>query len=90
VQAALVTRLEQATAAVDSVKTRLAESQAERKKIEADVAAIQTRLSKYKGQLTELKTNKEYQTMQHEIAVAESAIRSHETASSSTWKTPKT
>ena len=77
-QEALATRLGQATAAVEGVKQRLAESQAERKKIEAEVATIQTRLSKYKGQLTELKTNKEYQTMQHEIAVAESAIRSHE------------
>jgi len=78
VQEALVTRLERAAAAVDAVKQRLATSQHERKKIEADVAAIQTRLSKYKGQLTELKTNKEYQTMLHEIATAEQAIRSHE------------
>lgn len=78
VQDALATRLEQATAAVAAVKERLAASQAERKKIEAEVATIQTRLSKYKGQLTELKTNKEYQTMQHEIQVAEQAIRSHE------------
>ena len=78
VQEALVTRLGQATTAVETVKQRLAESQADRKKIEADVAAIQTRLSKYKGQLTELKTNKEYQTMQHEIATAEQAIRSLE------------
>lgn len=77
-QEALATRLEQATAAVAAVKARLAESQSERKKIEAEVAAIQTRLSKYKGQLLELKTNKEYQTMQHEIQVAEEAIRSHE------------
>ena len=77
-QEALATRLEQATAAVEAVKQRLAESQTERKKIEAEVATIQTRLSKYKGQLTELKTNKEYQTMQHEIEVAEEAIRSHE------------
>jgi predicted nucleic acid-binding Zn-ribbon protein len=78
VQDALVARLGQATAAAEAVKQRLAESQAERKKIEAEVAAIQIRLSKYKGQLTELKTNKEYQTMQHEIATAEQAIRSLE------------
>jgi predicted nucleic acid-binding Zn-ribbon protein len=78
VQEALATRLGQATAAVETVKQRLAESLAERKKIEADVATIQTRLSKYKGQLTELKTNKEYQTMLHEIATAEQAIRSLE------------
>jgi predicted nucleic acid-binding Zn-ribbon protein len=78
VQDALAARLEQATAAVEAIKERLATSQAERKKIEAEVAAVQIRLSKYKGQLTELKTNKEYQTMQKEIATAEEAIRSHE------------
>ncbi len=78
VQEALALRLEEATVAVDAAKQRLATSQSERKAIENEVATIQTRLSKYKGQLTELKTNKEYQTMQHEIAVAEEAIRSHE------------
>jgi uncharacterized protein len=78
VQDALAARLAQAAAAVETAKQKLAASQAERKKLEADVAAIQTRLSKYKGQLTELKTNKEYQTMQHEIATAEEAIRSLE------------
>lgn len=78
VQDALATRLEQATAAVVAVKQRLAESQTQRKAIETEVATIQTRLSKYKGQLLELKTNKEYTTMLHEIATAEVAIRSHE------------
>jgi predicted nucleic acid-binding Zn-ribbon protein len=78
VQGALAARLEQTIAAVAAVKERLATSQTERKKIEAEVSAIQTRLSKYKGQLLDLKTNKEYQTMQHEIATAEEAIRSHE------------
>jgi len=78
VQEALNTRLEQATAAVASVKERLAASLHERKTIENEVAVIQIRLSKYKGQLTELKTNKEYQTMQKEIATAEEAIRSQE------------
>ena len=78
VQTALAARLERATAAVAAVKDRLAANQQDRKKIEAEVASIQTRLSKYKGQLLELKTNKEYQTMLHEIATAEAAIRSHE------------
>ena len=77
-QEALAARLEQATAAVAAAKQRLAASQTERKTIETEVAAIQTRLSKYKGQLLELKTNKEYTTMLHEIAIAEEAIRSHE------------
>jgi predicted nucleic acid-binding Zn-ribbon protein len=78
VQEALSARLEHAAAAVDTAKKRLADNQSERKKIEAEVTGIQTRLSKYKGQLLELKTNKEYQTMQHEIAMAEEAIRSQE------------
>jgi uncharacterized protein len=78
VQTALAARLERATADVAAVKERLGANQHDRKKIEAEVATIQTRLSKYKGQLLELKTNKEYQTMQHEIAMAETAIRSHE------------
>jgi predicted nucleic acid-binding Zn-ribbon protein len=78
IQHALDERLAGQSAAVDAVKGRLAASQAARKAIENEVASIQTRLSKYKGQLLELKTNKEYQTMQHEIATAEAAIRSHE------------
>jgi uncharacterized protein len=78
VQTALAARLERATADVAAVKERLGANQHDRKKIEAEIATIQTRLSKYKGQLLELKTNKEYQTMQHEIAMAETAIRSHE------------
>ena len=78
VQEALAARLEQANAAVAAAKQRLAASLTERKAIENEVAAIQARLSKYKGQLLELKTNKEYTTMLHEIATAESAIRSHE------------
>ena len=78
VQEALAARLEQATAAVADARHRLAASQTERKAIETEVVTIQTRLSKYKGQLLELKTNKEYTTMLHEIQVAEAAIRSHE------------
>ena len=78
VQTALAARLDRASAAVAAVKERLALNTADRKKIEAEIASVQTRLSKYKGQLLELKTNKEYQTMLHEIATAEAAIRSHE------------
>ena len=35
-------------------------------------------MSKFKGQLMEVKTNKEYQAMQHEIAAAEQGVREHE------------
>ena len=39
---------------------------------------MQGRLSKYKGQLMEVKTNKEYQAMQHEIQAAEQLVRDQE------------
>jgi predicted nucleic acid-binding Zn-ribbon protein len=78
-QQALDTRLEKATAAVDAVKQRMAANQAARRDIEKDLAAVQGRLSKYKNQLMEVKTNKEYQAMQKEMAVAEEEISTQET-----------
>ena len=78
-QAALEARLAERTAAVDAVKTRIAACQTARRDIEKDLAAIQGRLSKYKNQLMEVKTNKEYQAMQKEMSVAEHEIGEHET-----------
>ena len=78
VQQALDTRLADQQAAVVDVKGRLADTQTARREIEKDVAALQSRLSRYKDQLMEVKTNKEYQAMQKEIATAEEAVRSHE------------
>jgi len=78
-QAALDARLAERTASVDAVKARIAASQAARRDIEKDLAAVQGRLSKYKNQLMEVKTNKEYQAMQKEMSVAEQEISDHET-----------
>jgi predicted nucleic acid-binding Zn-ribbon protein len=78
-QQALDTRLERATAAVDAVKQRVAVNQVARREIEKDLAVVQGRLSKYKNQLMEVKTNKEYQAMQKEMAVAEEEISTQET-----------
>jgi predicted nucleic acid-binding Zn-ribbon protein len=78
-QAALDARLAERTAAVDSVKARIAACQAARRDIEKDLAVVQGRLSKYKNQLMEVKTNKEYQAMQKEMSVAEQEISDHET-----------
>jgi predicted nucleic acid-binding Zn-ribbon protein len=63
---------------VAGVKERIAANRAARQEIEKDLAAVQTRLSKYKDQLMAVKTNKEYQAMQTEISVAEQAVRSQE------------
>jgi predicted nucleic acid-binding Zn-ribbon protein len=61
----------QGAAAVAAAKTHQTNSQTERRTIEKDLAAVQGRLSKYKDQLMAVKTNKEYQAMQHEIATAQ-------------------
>jgi len=79
VQAGLDARLAERTAAVDAVKARIAASQAARRDIERDLAAVQARLSKFKNQLMEVKTNKEYQAMQKEMSVAEQEISDEET-----------
>ena len=78
-QAAFAARLTAAAAAVDSVKARIAAMQAARRDIEKDLAAVQARLSKFKNQLMEVKTNKEYQAMQKEMSVAEQEISDQET-----------
>lgn len=77
-QQALESRSAERAAAVQAVKDRIAATNATRREIEKEVAAVQTRLSKYKDQLMAVKTNKEYQAMQTEIATAEGLVRSHE------------
>ena len=74
-QAALEARLTSKAADVDDAKARLAENQAARRDLEKDLAAVQTRLSNYKNQLMAVKTNKEYQAMQTEIATAEQEVQ---------------
>jgi len=77
-RAVLEERLTALTSALASVKERIAASQAARRDIEKDLAAVQGRLSKYKDQLMEVKTNKEYHAMQTEIGAAEQLVRSQE------------
>jgi uncharacterized protein len=72
------TRLGAAQAAVDSVKQRLKDNQDARRTLEKDVAVYQGRLTKFKDQLSAVKTNREYQAMQHEIATAQSDLGSVE------------
>lgn len=76
--AALEDRLAERRAALADVRSRIESSQAARREIEKELASVQVRLSKYKGQLMEVKTNKEYQAMQHEIQAAEKVVREYE------------
>jgi predicted nucleic acid-binding Zn-ribbon protein len=71
-------RLEAAGSQVADAKARLAENQNARRAVEKDVALQQGRLSKFRDQLMEVKTNREYQAMQHEIAVAQNEVKALE------------
>jgi predicted nucleic acid-binding Zn-ribbon protein len=77
-QAAFDARVEERNSAVAAVKERASANAAARREIEKELAVVQGRLSKFKDQLMAVKTNKEYQAMQHEIATAEQGVREHE------------
>jgi predicted nucleic acid-binding Zn-ribbon protein len=70
----LDSRLAAATAGLESAGARVAENQAARRSAEKDLAMIQARLSKFKGQLMEVKTNKEYTAMLKEIEAAQHEV----------------
>lgn len=67
-------RLEEAQQALDAAKQRLKDSQEARRALEKDAAVFQGRLTKFKDQLSAVKTNKEFTAIQHEIATAQSDL----------------
>lgn len=74
-QHALDAKLEGARAEVAAAKDRQAANNADRRALEKDLAALNTRLTKYKDQLMEVKTNREYTAMQHEIETAQGEVK---------------
>jgi uncharacterized protein len=74
----LEARLEEAKEAVAGIKQRVTASQTTRRSEEKDLATVQARLTKYKDQLLEVRTNREYQAMQQEIAAAQGEVSRHE------------
>jgi uncharacterized protein len=74
----LEARLQEAAGVLDAAKATLAANQTERRALERDLAAVQGRLSKFRDQLMEVKTNREYQAMQHEIGTAQDEVKTIE------------
>lgn len=72
---ALGARLEASTGAQADAQQRLDDSRSDRRELEKKLAAVQTRLDRFREQLMQVKTNKEYQAMQGEMAAAEGEIR---------------
>ena len=68
---AAVARLEKDLLAVqkevEQERARIDELQKDRRKLENDLMGVEGKIQKYQGQLSEVKTNKEYQAMIHEI-----------------------
>lgn len=62
------------TARLQAAEQRLADQRKQRQGFEKDLAAVQTRLARFKDQLMAVKTNKEYHAMQSEIASAEADV----------------
>jgi predicted nucleic acid-binding Zn-ribbon protein len=77
---ALNVRLDAARERLATAKERLNENQAARRAIEKDVAVHQGRLSKFRDQAMAVKTNQEYQAIQHEITFAQTEIKKLEDA----------
>jgi predicted nucleic acid-binding Zn-ribbon protein len=72
------TRLAGERARLDAARSALDAATKARKSHEASVQDLETKRSKYKGQLMEVKTNKEYTAMLHEIEGVEREIRTRE------------
>jgi predicted nucleic acid-binding Zn-ribbon protein len=71
---ALDDRLKTRTDALADAERQVVDHRSARAHLEKDLASVQGRLSKYKDQLMEVKTNKEYAAMQKEITVAQEEV----------------
>jgi predicted nucleic acid-binding Zn-ribbon protein len=76
--AELDARLAAERSTLDGIKGGLDGSQKARRQKEGELADLESKRSKYKGQLMDVKTNKEYTAMLHEIEGVEREIRARE------------
>src|ERR1051326_215289 len=72
---ALDEQLRSAQAGLENAKDRSKSNQGNRKKLEAEISSIESKISKYRDQMIAVKTNEEYRALQHEIEHAQTAIR---------------
>jgi predicted nucleic acid-binding Zn-ribbon protein len=77
-KADLLAKVAEERGRLDAARAALDAGQKARKQHEAEVQDLETKRSKYKGQLMDVKTNKEYTAMLHEIEAVEREIRSRE------------
>src|SRR5215831_4655162 len=72
---ALDEKLRSAQTGLETAKERAKNNQGNRKKLETEIASIESKISKYRDQMMSVKTNEEYRALQHEIEHAQHGIR---------------
>ena len=68
-------RLAASEEALALARQKLGDARGARRELEKNLAAVQARLDRFREQLMQVKTNREYQAMQGEIAAAEGEVR---------------
>jgi uncharacterized protein len=76
--AAIEQRLAGTKAVLDNAKTAVKSDEAARRKYETAIQDLQQKISKYRDQSLEVKTNEQYKALLHEIQFAEHDIRANE------------
>src|SRR5438094_333808 len=65
-------------ALLENAKTAVKADEANRRKYETAIKDVQQKISKYRDQSLEVKTNEQYRALMHEIQFAEQDIRANE------------
>lgn len=73
--AALEEKLLRQKAGVDEVNRAIKDEEAKRRRLESDLKDLQQKIAKFREQSSSVKTNEQYQALQHEIGFAEAEIR---------------
>ena len=76
--AAIETKLAGIKAHIEEVKARGKANESKRRSLEAEIQSQQQKISKYRDQSLEVKTNDQYKALMHEISFAEKDIRNCE------------
>src|SRR5262245_37827627 len=73
--AELESKLNGTLQALDSNKQQIAKVASDKKKLEGSIQDLEQKNSKYRGQLTDVKTNEQYRALLHEIEFNEKEVR---------------
>jgi uncharacterized protein len=76
--AGIEAKLAEERAAVETAKAAIKNNDANRRKLEVEIQSQQQKISKYRDQSLEVKTNDQYKALMHEIGFAERDIRAAE------------